>query len=226
MPTEQALPLSGAEELLAKYPLERREAGVINIGGSGRIQADGVAYKMAHFDCIYLPKGTKEVLFATDNPSEPALFYINTTPAHKVCKLAHIPFDKAIHVELGSLSDSNQRVINKYIVPETVETCQLTMGLTMLSDGSVWNTMPTHTHERRMEVYLYFDIAQDNAVFHLMGTPSETRHMVVLDKQAVLSPSWSIHSGVGTRNYSFIWGMCGENQDFGDMQAVRTSDLR
>lgn len=226
MPIKDSIALAGEQELLAEYFLERREAGVINIGGEGKIVADGTSYKMAHFDCIYLPKGTKEIVFSSLDATNPALFYINSTPAHKECKLVHIPFEKAIKASLGSDSECNKRVINKYIVPETVQTCQLTMGLTILEDGSVWNTMPTHTHERRMEVYLYFDIAEDNVVFHLMGEPNETRHLVIQDKQAVISPSWSIHSGVGTKNYTFIWGMCGENQDFSDMQAVATTDLR
>lgn len=226
MPVNKEISLEAGEELKAKYFLERREMGVINIGGKGEIIADGITYIMGHFDCLYLTKGTENVKFKSESDKDPALFYINSTPAHKVCKNVHIPLEKAVHLSLGSLADSNKRTINKYIIPNIVETCQLTMGLTQLEEGSVWNTMPSHTHERRMEVYLYFDIVGDNVVFHMMGNPSETRHIVMQDKQAVISPSWSIHSGVGTKNYTFIWGMCGENQDFDDMQNIKTKELR
>lgn len=226
MPVNQKLKLVAGDELKAAYFLERREMGVINIGGEGVIIADGVSYQMNHFDCLYLTKGTVDITFVTSNALNPALFYINSTPAHRVCKNTFIPLDKAVHLSCGDSKDSNKRTINKYIIPATVETCQLTMGLTVLAEGSVWNTMPCHTHERRMEVYLYFDITDNNVVFHMMGNPEQTRHIVMNNKQAVISPSWSIHSGVGTKNYTFIWGMCGENQDFDDMQGVKTTDLK
>ena len=223
---DSGLRLDAGEELKAEYFLQRREMGIINIGAAGSIRADGTEYRMKRFDCLYLGRSTREVVFYSDDAQAPAYFYINSVPAHCDYPCVHIPYEKAVHVHLGSPEDSNERTINKYIIPDTVKTCQLTMGLTHLESGSVWNTMPTHTHERRMEVYLYFDIEGENAVFHMMGKPDQTRHIVVRDKQAVISPSWSIHSGVGTRNYTFIWGMCGENQDFDDMQAVKTTDLR
>lgn len=217
--------LPSGEELKAAYFLERREMGVICIAGSGAIIADGVSYPMKKYDCLYLTRGTKDVVFRSDDKNNPAFYYINSTPAHRAYKTVHIPLEKAIHVNLGSDKDCNKRTINKYIIPGVVDSCQLTMGLTVLAEGSVWNTMPTHTHERRMEVYLYFDIAEGNVVFHMMGAPDATKHIVMKNYDAVISPSWSIHSGVGTKDYTFIWGMCGENQEFDDMQGVKTTDL-
>lgn len=181
---------------------------------------------MNKFDGLYLGRGTKEVVFRSKDGKNPANFYINSTPAHRTCPTVHIPLEKAIKVHLGSAAECNERTINKYIVPDIVESCQLAMGLTMMQEGSIWNTMPCHTHERRMEVYLYFNIDKENVVFHMMGNPTETRHLVVRNKEAVISPSWSIHSGAGTKNYTFIWGMCGENQAFDDMQFVKTPDLK
>lgn len=226
VPTDGALVLTAGEELCADYFLDRREMGVINIGGAGAIRADGTEYRLGHYDCLYLGRGVKEVAFFSDKANNPANFYINSTPAHASFPTAWIPLEKAVHLHLGSKEDCNERTINKFIIPDTVRTCQLTMGLTQLDSGSVWNTMPCHTHERRMEVYLYFDMSADDAVFHMMGGGSETRHLLVHNKQAVISPSWSIHSGVGTKRYTFIWGMCGENQDFDDMQNIKTNDLR
>jgi len=226
LPVAQKLRLKAGEELAAQYFLERREMGIIDIGGAGVIIADGKEYKMKKYDCLYLGRGVKDVVFVSDDSNDPAYFYFCSTPAHKEYPAKFIPLESAVHLELGSLKDCNRRTINKYIIPSIVSTCQLTMGLTVLNEGSNWNTMPSHTHERRMEVYLYFDIPEKNVVFHMMGNPSETRHIVVQNRQAVLSPSWSIHSGVGTRDYTFIWGMCGENQDFDDMQGVATTDLR
>lgn len=225
-PVVEGLSLLAGEELAAKYFLERREAGAINIGGAGYIVADGTRYEMGHFDCLYMGMGTKDICFYSQDPQHPAHFYINSTPAHHAYPTKHIPLKNAVHLECGSSADCNKRVINKYIIPATCDTCQLTMGLTQLAEGSNWNTMPSHTHERRMEVYLYFDIPQDNVVFHMMGEGNQTRHIVMQNEQAVISPSWSIHSGVGTKNYTFIWGMCGENQDFDDMQGIKTTDLR
>lgn len=225
IPTDKDIALPSGEELAAKYFLERREMGIINIAGDGEIVADGKVYGMKKYDCLYIGRGTKEVVFRSFDEKNPAYFYINSTPAHRECKTVHIPLKNAIRLELGSDKDCNKRTINKYIIPGVVDSCQLTMGLTILAEGSVWNTMPTHTHERRMEVYLYFDIAQNNVVFHMMGSPNQTKHIVVKNYEAVISPSWSIHSGVGTKDYTFIWGMCGENQDFDDMQGVKTVDL-
>lgn len=226
LPVQQKLALTAGEELAAKYFLERREMGIIDIGGDGTVTADGAVYKMKKYDCLYLGRGVKDITFSSDNPESPAYFYFCSTPAHTEYPSKFIPLEEAVHLELGSQKECNRRTINKYIIPSTMPTCQLTMGLTILNEGSNWNTMPTHTHERRMEVYLYFDIPDNNVVFHMMGSPAETRHIVVQNRQAVISPSWSIHSGVGTRDYTFIWSMCGENQDFDDMQGVATRDLR
>jgi len=209
-----------------KYLLERRELGTINIAGSGSVIADGVKYKMNHFDGLYIPKGTKEVLFESDNPNDPAKFFICTTPAHAEKPAMHIPYEKAIHKHLGAQSTSNERTINQYIHPDVLDTCQLSMGLTHLEEGSVWNTMPAHTHERRMEVYFYFDIPKDNVVFHIMGEPQESRHIVMHNEEAVINPSWSIHSGCGTSNYTFIWAMCGENRAYDDQDWIETENLR
>ena len=206
--------------------LERREMGVINIGEEGSIKVDGTEYKMGHFDCIYIPMGTKEVTFKSKDGAKPAKFYIVTVPAHKLCPLKHIPFENAIHKHLGAQATSNERTINQYIHPDVLETCQLSMGLTHLEEGSVWNTMPVHTHERRMEVYFYFDIPNDNVVFHFMGEPNETRHIVMHNDEAVINPSWSIHAGCGTSNYTFIWAMCGENRAYDDQDWIDTNDLR
>ena len=206
--------------------LERREMGVINIGEEGSIKVDGTEYKMGHFDCIYIPMGTKEVTFKSKDGAKPAKFYIVTVPAHKPCPLKHIPFENAIHKHLGAQATSNERTINQYIHPDVLETCQLSMGLTHLEEGSVWNTMPVHTHERRMEVYFYFDIPNDNVVFHFMGEPNETRHIVMHNDEAVINPSWSIHAGCGTSNYTFIWAMCGENRAYDDQDWIDTNDIR
>lgn len=208
------------------YILERRELGSINIGGKGKIIADGVEYEMNHWDGIYLPMGTKKVEFESADPAEPAKFYIVTTPAHVAKPAMHVPFEKAIHKHLGSQTTSNERTINQYLHPDVLDTCQLSMGLTHLEEGSVWNTMPVHTHERRMEVYFYFDMPEDNVVFHFMGEPNETRHIVMHNDEAVINPSWSIHSGCGTSNYTFIWAMCGENRAYDDQDWIKTGDLK
>ena len=208
------------------YLLERRELGSINIGGKGKIIADGVEYEMNHWDGIYLPMGTKKVEFESADEAEPAKFYVITVPAHTPKKAVHVPFEKAIHKHLGDLKTSNERTINQYLHPDVLDTCQLSMGLTHLELGSVWNTMPAHTHERRMEVYFYFDVPEDNVVFHFMGEPQETRHIVMHNEEAVINPSWSIHSGAGTSNYTFIWAMCGENRAYDDQDWIKTPDLR
>ncbi len=195
-----------------KYFLERREIGIFNIGGAGKIVADGVEYKMGYKDCLYISMGTKEVLFSSDDAKKPAKFYMVSAPAHKPCKTTFISIADAAKRPCGAAETSNKRTINQFIHPDVLETCQLCMGMTVLEPGSVWNTMPCHTHERRMEVYMYFDIPEDNVVFHLMGEGKETRHVVMQNEQAVISPSWSIHSGCGTASYTFIWAMGGENK--------------
>ena len=237
MPVSKELKLEAGDELRAKYFLERREMGVINIGGAGTITIDGKVYKVAHREGMYIGMGAKDILFASDDASKPAKFYINSAPAHTTYPTVLIKPEGTQEegvvivsdknkVELGTLEDSNHRTICKYILPGQVESCQLEMGMTHLEPGSVWNTMPSHTHDRRMEVYLYFEIPEDSFVMHFMGEPTETRHIIMHNEQAVISPSWSIHSGCGSRNYTFIWGMVGENQDFDDMDNIANKDLR
>jgi 4-deoxy-L-threo-5-hexosulose-uronate ketol-isomerase len=208
------------------YFLERRELGLFNIGESGTVKADGTEYHLENGDCLYIAKETKEVLFSSDSPEAPAKFYMVSAPAHRVCKTTFIPIEKANKRPLGALETSNKRVINQFIHPDVLDTCQLSMGMTCLEPGSVWNTMPAHTHERRMEVYMYFGLSEDNVVFHMMGEGDETRHIVMHNEEAVISPSWSIHAGAGTSNYKFIWAMGGENQAFDDMDNIKNSDLK
>ena len=208
------------------YLLERREIGIFNIGGAGTIVADGETFKMGYKDCLYITKGTKEVTFASDDAANPAKFYMVSAPAHKACKPTFISINDAAKKPLGAMETSNKRTINQFIHPSVLETCQLSMGMTVLEPGSVWNTMPSHTHERRMEIYMYFEIPENNVVFHMMGEGNETRHIVMQNEQAVISPSWSIHSGAGTSNYTFIWAMGGENQEFDDMDVIPTTELR
>ncbi|MBR6086151.1 MAG: 5-dehydro-4-deoxy-D-glucuronate isomerase [Spirochaetales bacterium] len=207
------------------FVLERRELGTINIGGPGHVYADGTEYPMKHWDGLYLPMGTKDVRFSSDDPANPAKFFICTTPAHTAKPATHVPYEKAIHKHLGSQVTSNERTINQYLHPDVLDTCQLSMGLTHLENGSVWNTMPMHTHERRMEVYFYFDIPEDNVVFHFMGEPGQTRHIVMHNDEAVINPSWSVHSGCGTSNYTFIWAMCGENRAYDDQDWISTEKI-
>jgi len=226
MPVYQELKLEAGKELAADYFLERREMGCINIGGKGTITVDGIEYVMNPRDGIYIGKGNKEITFKSENPEEPAKFYVSSCPAHCTYPTRHIDITKAKKVPCGSVEECNKRVINQYIHPEVMQSCQLAMGLTQLEVGSNWNTMPCHTHDRRMEVYLYLDMSENDVVFHMMGEPQETRHIIMHNEEAVISPSWSIHSGVGTRNYSFIWAMCGENQEFTDMDFIETKDLR
>ena len=235
-PVEKELVLTAGEELRAEYFLQRREMGVINIGGDGVISVDGKKYEVAPRDGMYIGMGRRDITFASVDPEEPAKFYINSAPAHTayptvLIKREGTPQEDVViikdsnKVELGTLEESNHRTICKYILPGQVESCQLEMGMTSLQPGSVWNTMPCHTHDRRMEVYLYFDLPQDAFVMHYMGEPQETRHLVVRNEEAVISPSWSIHAGSGSRNYTFIWGMVGENQDFDDMDHVKNQEL-
>ncbi len=226
MPVEKELPLESGKELGTDYFLERREMGVINIGGPGSLIIDGKKHKVGGREGAYIGKGVRELVFSSDESSNPAKFYINSAPAHKEFPTMLIDLEKANKVELGSPENLNVRTINQFVHPAVCESCQLVMGMTFLATGSVWNTMPCHTHERRMEVYCYFDMAEDTRVFHLMGKPDETRHLVISNEQAVISPSWSIHSGVGTSNYTFIWGMCGENITFDDMDFIDMKALR
>lgn len=206
--------------------LERREAGLFNLGGPGRVTVDGTVYPMGYKDCLYITRGAKEVLFSSGDPAAPAKFYIVSAPAHRSYETRLLRLADAAKRPCGDPALSNRRVINQFIHPDVLPTCQLSMGMTVLEPGSVWNTMPAHTHERRMEVYFYFELPEDQAVFHLMGQGQETRHLVLRNEQAVISPSWSIHAGAGTCNYAFIWAMGGENQTFDDMDAIPVSDLR
>ena len=208
------------------YFLERREAGVFNLGGPGAIEADGERFALGFEDCLYITKGTKTVTFASRDPANPARFYLVSAPAHRVCKTTFLSFADANKRPCGAEETANKRVINQFIHPDVLETCQLSMGLTQLAPGSVWNTMPAHTHERRMEVYTYFNIPEGNVVFHMMGQGQETRHIVMQNYDAVISPSWSIHAGCGTAAYTFIWAMGGENQAFDDMDNIPIPEMR
>lgn len=206
--------------------LKRRELGVINIGGAGRVLIGDRAYGLERRDGLYIGMNAGDVAFESMNPQEPAKFYLVSTPAHATYETVTIPQEKANSFKVGEQATANKRTIHQYIIPGVCHSCQLVMGLTQLEPGSMWNTMPCHTHDRRSEAYLYFDLGLDTRVVHLMGEPNETRHLMVANEQAILSPGWSIHSGVGTANYAFIWAMGGDNQDYTDMDMVAMSDLR
>lgn len=225
-PADKELTIKLDKELGVEYFLERRELGIINIGGEGAVILDGTEYDLQMRDGLYVGKGTKEVIFRSKDASNPAKFYINSTPAHHTYPTAKIDIDKIDPLQMGDSSTLNERKIYQYVHPNVCQSCQLQMGLTMLASGSVWNTMPCHTHERRMEVYLYFDMEPETRVFHFMGRPDETRHLVMKNEQAAISPSWSIHTGTATSNYTFIWGMCGENITYSDMDHVKMEELR
>lgn len=225
-PIDESLKLGVCKELGTDYFLERRELGIINVGGEGKIVVDGTEYNMKNRDGLYVGQGTKSVEFISLDSNNPAKFYINSSPAHKSYPTVKIDIEKANPVRLGDQETVNKRTIYQYVHPAVCDSCQLVMGLTILEPGNVWNTMPCHTHERRMEVYLYLDLPEDDCVMHFMGEGTETRHIVVRNEQAVISPSWSIHSGAGTRNYAFIWGMCGENKTFNDMDTIAIKDLK
>lgn len=207
------------------YLLERREIGIFNIGGAGKIQVDGTSYELGFKDCLYITMGAKEVLFSSEDEKAPAKFYMVSAPAHCSYETRLITMTEAAKRPCGDLETANRRTINQFIHPSVLKTCQLSMGMTRLEEGSVWNTMPAHTHERRMEVYMYFEVPEDQVVFHFMGEPTETRHIVMQNEQAVISPSWSIHSGAGTASYTFIWAMGGENQEFDDMDNLKPTQL-
>lgn len=227
MPVDRGIALEAdRHDMGASFFLERREVGIINVGGPGTITVDGVPFALDKRDGLYIGLGAQEVTFAATDRAAPAQFYLLSAPAHKSYPTVHLTQAQANTIHLGSTDNSNVRTIYQYIHPGGAQSCQLVMGFTMLEPGSMWNTMPAHTHARRMEVYFYFDIAPGNVVFHLMGEPQETRHVVMRDREAVISPSWSIHAGMGTVNYSFIWGMAGENQTFDDMDMVAIPDLR
>ena len=208
------------------YFLERREIGIFNIGGAGSITVDGTVYELGYKDCLYITMGAKEVLFKSDDPKCPAKFYMVSAPAHRSYETRLLKIADANKRPVGEMETSNKRTINQFIHPSVLKTCQLSMGMTALEPGSVWNTMPAHTHERRMEIYMYFEVPEHQVVFHMMGQGQETRHIVMTNEQAVISPSWSIHAGAGTSNYTFIWAMGGENQEFDDMDNIPTEELK
>ncbi|WP_026997504.1 5-dehydro-4-deoxy-D-glucuronate isomerase [Flectobacillus major] len=226
MPVEEALTLPTYDNLKADYFFERREAGIINVGGDGQIEVDGTTHDLSKLDCLYIGKGSQKVVFKSIEATNPAQFFILSAPAHHAYPVRKMPKEEASPVALGSLETSNERTIYKYIHRDGIQSCQVVMGLTVLNKGSVWNTMPSHVHDRRMEAYLYFDVPEAHRVFHYMGQPQQTRHLLVANHQAIVSPPWSIHSGCGTTNYSFIWGMAGENLDFTDMDFSAIADLR
>jgi len=226
VPVDAALVLEAGKELAADYFCQRREVGVLNIGATGTVTVDGEIFEMENLDGLYIGRGAKEISFTSVDSKNPARFYLLSYPAHTTFPTKQAKKADANAIELGSLEDSNKRVIYQYIHEKGIQSCQLVMGFTVMEPGSVWNTMPCHTHERRTEVYLYFNLADDARVFHFMGPADETRHLAVSDGQAVISPMWSIHSGCGTRAYTFCWGMGGENQRFDDMDHIAISDLK
>jgi 4-deoxy-L-threo-5-hexosulose-uronate ketol-isomerase len=227
VPVKEPVKLDGErKDLGADYFLERREIGIINVGPKGSVTVDGTVYVMDSKDCLYVGLGNQEVLFNSADQANPARFYFNSCPAHKQYPTEKVAISEAEPNHLGAITSSNERTIYKYIHQAGVKSCQLVMGMTLLKPGNMWNTMPCHTHNRRSEVYFYFDMPEDGVVFHMMGEPTETRHLVVRNEQAIISPSWSIHSGVGTNNYTFIWAMAGENQEFSDMDAVAMKELK
>lgn len=223
---EKPLKLDSIDPLKADYFLERREIGIINVGASGSINVDGTSYPLGHKDALYIGMGAKEVIFKSDNTKSPAMFYINSAPAHRTYPTKKVSLADANKLELGNLETANHRTVSQMIIGGIVTTCQLQMGMTELKTGSVWNTMPAHVHDRRMEVYFYLDVPEGQSVCHFMGQPQETRHIWMQNHQAVISPPWSIHCGSGTSNYTFIWGMAGENLDYSDMDVAKITDLR
>ena len=225
-PVTKKLVLKGGKDFGSDVFLDRRELGIICIANSGAIKAGGKVYKMKKGDGLYIGKGTKDVIFESDNNAKPVKFYMASAPSHAEYPIVHIPIEKANPRKVGDPAQCNARTIYQYVHPAVLKSCQLSMGMTILEEGSVWNTMPVHTHERRMEVYFYFDIKPEHVVFHLHGQAEETRHIVMKNEESVISPSWSIHSGAGTSNYSFIWAMAGENQIFDDMDTVPAKDLK
>jgi len=225
-PVSKVLDLPNHPELKAEYFLERREVGFINVGGTGTIEADGIAYQVDKLGCVYLGKGTKKVTFKSKDSGSPALFFMMSVPAHQTYPNKKLSKEEASPVAMGDVSTSNKRTIYKYIHLDGIRSCQLVMGLTALEPGSVWNSVPPHTHTRRMEAYFYFDLPEKQRVFHYMGQPTETRHIVMNNFETVISPPWSVHFGCGSSNYAFIWAMAGENQVFSDMDGLTIPDIR
>ncbi|MDP9076483.1 MAG: 5-dehydro-4-deoxy-D-glucuronate isomerase [Bacteroidota bacterium] len=225
-PVTKSISLENYPNLRADYFLERREIGIINVAGNGSVIVDGQTFELGKLDCLYVGKGIKQVSFESKNANDPAVFYLLSAPAHMTYPTTFMGIEEAAKVEAGSAATANLRTINKYIHADGIKSCQLVMGLTILKPGSIWNTMPAHTHDRRMEAYFYFDLPAGQKIVHYMGQGNETRHIMMNNYDAVVSPPWSIHSGSGTCNYNFIWGMAGENLDYTDMDAISISDLR
>ena len=225
-PVNKSVTLDNYPNLRSRYFLERREIGIINVGGAGEVTADGQTFNLNKLDCLYAGKGVEHIAFKSKNTAQPAVFYILSAPAHTNYPTTLMTNAEAAKVNAGDVSTANRRTINKYIHADGIKSCQLVMGLTILQEGSVWNTMPPHTHDRRMEAYFYFDLPAGQKVFHYMGQGDETRHITMNNYEAVVSPPWSIHSGSGTASYSFIWGMAGENLDYTDMDAIAIEDIR
>ena len=224
-PKSNEVKLESFDAIKAAYFLERREIGIINVGDTAEVIAEGVTYELNNKEALYIGRGVKEVIFKPSKNGD-ARFYFNSAPAHRVCATKKVSLAEAETVEMGALENSNHRFIRKALISGVIDTCQLQMGITELQTGSVWNTMPAHTHDRRMEAYFYFDLKEGEVVSHFMGQPDETRHIWMKNHEAVISPPWSIHAGAGTSNYTFIWGMAGENLDYGDMDKVAPSDLK
>jgi 4-deoxy-L-threo-5-hexosulose-uronate ketol-isomerase len=226
VPTSSNLKLETIDPLKSEYFLERRELGIINVGGDGIVYVDGETFEIGHKDALYIGKGVRDVVFKSNDANNPAKFYMNSAPAHHTYPTKKTSLAEANKIELGSLETANHRTVSQMIIGGIITTCQLQMGMTELKTGSVWNTMPAHVHDRRMEIYFYLDVPEEQAVCHFMGQPQETRHIWMHNHQAVISPPWSIHSGSGTSNYTFIWGMAGENLDYNDMDVAKITDLR
>jgi 4-deoxy-L-threo-5-hexosulose-uronate ketol-isomerase len=226
VPLEEPLELKGSREMACAYFCERREVGIINLGGAGSIVVDGTTHDMGNRECLYIRRGSRGILCASDNPAAPAQFYLVSYPAHTDYPTTKAALKDANHIELGSLAESNRRTIHQFIRPGFIRSCQLVMGFTELHEGSVWNSFPPHTHTRRTEVYCYFDLPENGLVMHFLGEPDETRHVAVQEKQVVLSPAWSVHCGAGTGSYAFVWAMGGENQEFDDMDKCDVAALR
>jgi len=226
VPVSGSFELPNFDNLKAAYFLERREMGILNIGGDGEVLVDGKSYSLQNLDALYVGKGNTAVSFRSVDAAQPAKFYLYSVPAHQSYPVQFMEKSKASPVALGARESANVRTIYKYIHKDGLQSCQLVMGVTVLNTGSIWNTMPAHIHDRRMEAYLYFDLPEDQVVFHFMGEPQQTRHLVVKNNQAIISPPWSVHSGVGTSSYSFVWAMAGENKDFTDMDMIKITDLR
>ena len=226
VPVQEDLVLKAPDILRADYFTQRRELGIINVGGTGTVQVGDECFEIPYKEALYVGRGNRDVIFRSNDPAHPARFYFNSAPAHRETGIRQVSKKDAVVMHLGSLEESNERTINRLLVKEVVPCCQLQMGMTELAPGSTWNTMPAHTHDSRMEVYFYFELPEDAAVCHFMGQPQETRHIWMHNEQAVISPQWSIHSACATRNYTFIWGMCGENDDYNDMDWCAATDLR